>query len=259
MSFFDRFKQSSNPVLNEDRLQETTRRGAADGGGNITLDRDYTPATVSGAINKTFILSFLLLITSLYSFGSPSPLFVWGGAIGGLVLVIAMCFKPKWSPTLAPVYALVEGLFIGSISAIYAANFGAGLVFQAILLTIALLFMMLFIYKAGIIKVTEKFRTGVFMATGAIFLVYLLNFALGFFGMNLPYLHQGGLIGIGISVVIIVIATLNLLVDFDSFERAEAMRAPKYMEWFVSMGLIVTLVWLYLELLRLLSVLQGRD
>ena len=258
MSFFDKFKKSSNPVLSENRMYETTRRGQADGG-NIVLDHDRAPSTVSGAVNKTFLLTFLLLLTSLYSFANPSPLFVWGGVIGGLGLVLAMCFKPKWSPTLAPVYALVEGLFVGSISAIYAASFGAGIVFQAILLTVSLLFMMLFIYKAGIIKVTNKFRNGVMMATGAIMMVYLINIVLSFFGMNIPFLHEGGLIGIGISVVIIVVATLNLLLDFDSFEKIEAMRAPKYMEWFVSMGLIVTLVWLYLELLRLLAVLQGDD
>ena len=257
MSFFDKFKKSSNPVLSEDRLYETTRRGQADGG-NVVLD--HGSSTVSGAVNKTFILTLLLLITSLYSFANPSFLFILGGAIGGLALVIAMCFKPKWSPTLAPVYALVEGLFVGSISAKYALDFGVGIIFQAILLTVALLFMMLFIYKAGIIKVTQKFRNGIIMATGAIFIVYLINMVLSlFFGMNIPYLHEGGLIGIGISVVIIVVATLNLLLDFDNFDRIEALRAPKYMEWFVGMGLIVTLVWLYMELLRLLAVLQGDD
>ena len=254
MAFFDRFTKSSNPVLSEERLNNASR-----GQGALIADHDRSPATVSGAVNKTFILSFLLLITSLYGFMNPSSLFVWGGAIGGLGLVIAMCIKPKWSPTLAPIYALVEGLFVGSISAIYAAGFGAGIVFQAILLTISLLFMMLFIYKAGIITVTDKFRKGVFMATGAIMLVYLVNIVLGMFGMNIPFLHEGGMIGIGISLVIIGVATLNLLLDFDNFDRIEASRAPAHMEWFVAMGLIVTLVWLYLELLRLLSVLSGDD
>ena len=251
MSFSDRFTKSSNPVLNEDRLNN------ASGGGAIISDQGRNPATVSGAVNKTFILSFLLLITSLYSFMNPSNLFMWGGAIGGLGLVIAMCFKPKWSPTLAPVYALVEGLFVGSVSYAYATGAGAAIIFQAVLLTVSLLFMMLFIYKTGIIKVTNKFRNGVFMATGAIMMVYLLNIVLGMFGMNIPFLHEGGMIGIGISVVIIGVATLNLLLDFDNFDRIEASRAPAYMEWFVAMGLIVTLVWLYLELLRLLSILSS--
>ncbi|NJC25748.1 Bax inhibitor-1/YccA family protein [Neolewinella antarctica] len=255
MAFTDRFKKSSNPVLSEERLQSASRSD----GGSTSIDYDGGTSTVSGAVNKSFILGFLLLLTSFYAFANPSTLFVWGGAIGGLGLVIAMCYKPKWSSTLAPIYALVEGLFVGSISATYAASFGIGLVFQAILLTISLLFMMLFIYKTGIIKVTEKFRTGVVMATGAIFVVYMANIVLGMFGINIPFLHEGGMIGIGISVVIIIVATLNLLLDFDSFERIEAVSAPKYMEWFVSMGLIVTLVWLYLELLRLLSVLSGDD
>ena len=124
------------------------------------------------------------------------------------------------------------------------------------MLTVALLFMMLFIYKVGIIQVTGRFRKGVLMATGAILLVYLVNIALGFFGINIPFLHEGGMIGIGISLVIIVVATLNLLLDFDNFDKIEEYRSPQYMEWFCAMGLIVTLVWLYIELLRLLSVLS---
>ncbi len=251
MAFFDRFTKSSNPVLQEERLAGASRDSAY---GPMVDAREAS--TVSGAVNKSFLLGFLLLLTALYSFSAPSSLFLWGGAIGGLGAVIAMAFKPQWSPTLAPVYALLEGLFIGSISAMYAASLGVGIVFQAILLTVSLLFMMLFIYKAGIIKVTDKFRRGIFMATGAVFLVYMINIVLGFFGMNIPFLHEGGMIGIGISVVIIGIATLNLLVDFDSFEKIEAYRAPKYMEWFCAMGLIVTLVWLYVELLRLLSILS---
>lgn len=240
-------------MLNENKMSNVARQGTLDGG----MVRDYEPMTVDGAVNKSLIMGVLLLITSLYSFMNPSTLFVWGGAIGGLGLVLAMSFKPQWSPTLAPVYALVEGLFIGSISMTYAASFGIGIVFQAILLTVSLLFMMLFIYKAGIIKVTDRFRKGIFMAIGAIFVVYLINIAMSFFGMSIPYLHEGGVIGIGISLLIIGVATLSLLVDFDTFDRAEAMRAPKYMEWFCAMGLIVTLVWLYIEILRLLSVLSS--
>ena len=251
MSFKDRFTKSSNPVLSEERLQSVSRHFAPD-----LANPHAVPATTEGAVNKTFILTALLLLTALYAFYAPSMLFVWGGAIGGLVCVVAMSFKPAWSPTLAPVYALLEGLFVGAISAIYAGSFGVGLVFQAILLTVALLFMMLFIYKAGIIQVTGRFRKGVLMATGAILLVYLVNIALGFFGINIPFLHEGGMIGIGISLVIIVVATLNLLLDFDNFDKIEEYRSPQYMEWFCAMGLIVTLVWLYIELLRLLSVLS---
>lgn len=253
MSLSDRFSKSSNPLLSEERLAKASARPLD--GGFIQRAEDKL-MTVDGAVNKTFLLGALLLATAVYSFFFPSQLFLWGGAIGGLVLVLIMSFKPQMSGTLAPVYALLEGLFVGSVTAIYAAGFGVGLVFNAILATIALLFMMLFIYKAGIITVTNKFRSGVMMATGAIFLVYLINIGLSFFGMNIPFLHSGGMLGIGISLVIIGVATLNLLLDFDNIERGAEMRAPKYMEWFCAMGLIVTLVWLYVEILRLLSVMN---
>lgn len=242
-------------MLKSEKLQSAVHTETLDGGMVGSAD----PMTMSGAINKTFIMASLLLVAALYGFANPSNLFLFGGAIGGIALVFAMSFKPSLSPTLAPIYALLKGLFLGSVTVYYAASFGVGIVFQAILLTISLLFMMLFIYKAGIIKVTEKFRSMVIMAMGAIFVVYLLNFALSFFGTALPYLHQGGVIGIGISLVVIVVASLMLLVDFDQFDRAVAARAPKYMEWFCAMGLIVTLIWLYLEILRLLSVIAGND
>ena len=253
MSFSDRFKKSSNPLLNEDRLAKASAQPA--GGGFITRAEDQR-MTIDGAVNKTFLLGALLLATAVYSFFFPSQLFVWGGAIGGLILVFVMSFKPQMSGTLAPIYALLEGLFVGSVTAIYAAGFGTGLVFNAILGTISVLFMMLFIYKAGLITVNQKFRSGIMMAIGAIFLVYMLNIVLSFFGMSVPYLHQGGPIGIGISVLIIGVASLSLLLDFDNIERGAAMGAPKYIEWFSAVGLIVTLVWLYLEILRLLAVLQ---
>lgn len=254
MAKFDRFRKSSNPFLSEEKLANATREETLDGGMITRLDGNVM--TVSGAINKTLILTALLLVTALYAYVNPSPLFVFGGAIGGLITVIAMSFKQKWSPTLAPVYALLEGLFVGSVTSFYAAEY-AGIAFQAIGLTIAVLLMMLFLYKAQIIKVTEKLRSGIMMATGAIFLMYLLSWVLGMFGVSIPYLHQGGMVGIGISLVIIGIASLNLLLDFDNFERGAAMRAPKYIEWFCATGLLVTLVWLYLEILRLLAILTS--
>lgn len=253
MSLSDRFSKSSNPLLSEERLAKASARTAD---GRFIQRAEDEVMTVDGAVNKTFLLGALLLATAVYSFFFPSQLFVWGGAIGGLVLVLVMAFKPKMSGTLAPIYALLEGLFVGSVTAVYAAGFGTGLVFNAILATIALLFMMLFVYKAGIITVNEKFRSGMMMAIGAIFLVYMINLGLSFFGMNIPFLHEGGMIGIGISVVIIGVATLSLLLDFDNIERGAAMQAPKYMEWFSAVGLIVTLVWLYIEILRLLSVMN---
>ena len=248
------FSSSGNPFMKE----ETYRNSS-----NDVLDSSMTGVgvermTVQGAINKSFILFGLMMLTTAVSFVYPSPLFMWGGAIGGLIAVLVGSFKPHLSATVAPIYALMEGLFVGSITAIYAGLF-EGIVFRAVTLTFALLFAMLFIYKTGIIKVTDKFRTGVVMATFAVFLVYLVNIVLGFFGINMPYLHQGGAIGIGISVVIIGIASMNLLLDFDNFEKGERFGAPSYMEWFSAMGLLITLVWLYVEMLRLLSLLAGRD
>ena len=179
------------------------------------------------------------------------------GAIGGFIAVLVASFKPHTSATAAPIYALLEGLFVGSITAIYGGLYN-GIVFNAITLTLGILFTMLFIYKTGIIKVTDKLRMGVVMATVAIALVYLVNLILHAFGISVPYLHQGGTIGIIISLVIIGIAAFNLLLDFDNFDRGEKYGAPTYMEWFSAMGLLITLVWLYIEVLRLLAIMNRK-
>lgn len=250
------FFESHNPVMKDRVYQEASQD---------VLDADMTQAgvirermTVQGAINKSFILGGIMLVTAAISFNNPSPLFMWGGAIGGLIVVLISSFRPQYSPTLAPVYAGLEGLFVGAISAMYAYAFN-GIVFQAVTLTMAVFFLMLFIYKSGIIKVTSKFRTGVVMATGGILVVYLLTWVLSMFGINMPYLHEGGLIGIGISLLIVGVAALNLLLDFDNFEKGEQYGAPSYMEWFSAMGLLVTLVWLYIEILRLIAIFSSND
>ncbi len=254
MSRRNSFFKSSNPFMKEEAYQA-----------NQPLDSEMVVSyndrmTVSGAVNKTFILAGILLFTTLIGYSMPSPLFIWGGAIAGLAMVIWAAFQPHRSPYLAPAYAAFEGLFVGGISYMYAGIAGTtGIIFNAVSLTIALLFMMLFLYKSGLIKVTQKFRSGVMMATGAVLLVYVMSWILGMFGIDIPYLHQGGMIGIGISVVIIGIACLNLLLDFDNFDKGERYGAAKYMEWFSAMGLIVTLVWLYVEILRLLTILSGED
>ena len=257
MAFRNRFKTSNNPFLKEEALKKSSQE---------ILDGDMTAShviaekmTTAGAVNKSFILFGIMLVTTLLSYQAPSPLFMYGGIFGGLAIVIFASFKPHLSGTLAPIYAVLEGLFVGSVTAIYAGAFGGGIVFHAVTLTFAVLFMMLFIYKTGIIKVTHKFRMGVIMATGAILVVYLLSWVLGMFGMNIPFLHEGGTIGIVISVVIIGVAALNLLLDFDMFEKGEQYGAPKYMEWFAAMGLLITLVWLYIEILRLLAILSNND
>lgn len=248
-----RFTQSTNPFMQERAYQQAARQ---------PLDSSLVPSgaitetmTVQGAINKTFILSGLMLLTAIFSFTNPSSLFIWGGAIGGLIIVLITVRRPHKSATLAPVYALLEGLFVGSISAIYAAQY-SGIVFNAVMLTMATLFSMLFIYRSGIIPVTNKLRVGITMATGAVVLVYFLSIILNLFGLQVPFLHEGGTLAIGVSAVIIGIAALNLLLDFDNFEKGEQYGAPQYMEWFSAMGLLITLVWLYIEFLRLLSILS---
>ncbi len=242
-----KFLESKNPILNEKSFEKTIQRNA----GISYADH----MTVSGAVNKTFMLFALMMITTVVGYLNPSTLNLMVGAIGGLIAVLVASFKPTTAPISAPIYAMLEGLFVGTISAIYASAY-QGIISQAILLTFGTLLAMLAIYKSGIIPITQKFKMGVFMATGAIMLTYLMSFVLSFFGMSVPFLHQGGMMGIGISVVIIGVAALNLLIDFDAFEKGEQAGAPRYMEWVCAMGLLVTLVWLYVEILRLLSKLQ---
>ena len=247
------FSGGGNPFLNEDKMREAAK--------SETLDGDFIQAragkmTVQGAINKSFILVGIMMATALVAYTMPNPLFLYGGMFGGLGVLIFASFKKHLSPTLAPLYAALEGLFVGAVSYMYAAAFD-GIVFNAASLTIALLFAMLFIYKSQIIKVTSKFRTGVIMATGGIMVVYLMSWILGMFGIQVPFIHETGMMGIGISAFVIVIACMNLLLDFDNFEKGEQFGAPKYYEWYSAMGLLVTLVWLYVEMLRLLSKLSS--
>ena len=190
--------------------------------------------------------------------GTPAPgfaVYVWGGAIGGLVLAIVTAFKKEWSPVTAPLYALVEGFFLGAISALYN-HLYEGIVLQAVMLTFGIMFALLFAYRSGLIKATENFKLGVAAATGGIALIYIATIVLGLFGIKIPYIHDSGLIGIGFSLFVVVVASLNLVMDFDFIESGVEAGAPKYMEWYGAFGLMVTLVWLYLELLRLLSKLR---
>ncbi|MEM8585565.1 MAG: Bax inhibitor-1/YccA family protein [Bacteroidota bacterium] len=248
-------KSSSNPFFGEKAFRESATNEPLDSG--MIVRSESAPMTVQGAVNKSFILGGLMLITAFYSFFNPSSLFLWGGMLGGLAVVLIMAWKKHLAPTLGPIYALLEGLFVGSISAAYAYVEG-GIIGQAVGLTMAVFFMMLFIYKAGIVKVTSKLRTGVMMATGAIMLMYVVVMVANFiFGANWTFLHSAGPLSIGISLVIIGVASFNLLLDFDNFEKGEQYRLPKYMEWFMATGLIVTLVWLYIEILRLLAILNS--
>jgi len=218
--------------------------------------------TVDGTINKTLILFGLLMIPAIWIWNQPfvpvsglsSPILI-GSLIGGLVLAMVTVFKKTWAPVTAPIFALVEGVVIGALSSLFELSY-PGIVTQAVALTFGVMGLMLFLYRSGIIQVTEKFRLGVVASTGAVFLVYAASFVLGFFGVNVPYIHEGGPIGIGISLVIVGIAALNLVLDFDLIHQGAQQAAPRYMEWYGAFGLMVTMIWLYLELLRLLGKLR---
>ena len=222
-------------------------------GGGIILEEQMT---VSGAVNKTIMLTLLMLVVALFSYSSPAQIYLPVGALGAAAVYLFTSFKPQYSPITAPIFALLEGLFVGTISAIYAYQF-EGIIFQAVSATVGVLLTMLMVYKSGLIPITQKFRMGVSMAVGAIMLLYLVSWIGHFVGFEIPYLHEGGTIGIGITVVIIGVAALNLLLDFDNFEKGEQAGAPKFMEWYFGMGLLFTLVWLYIEFLRLISKLQS--
>jgi uncharacterized YccA/Bax inhibitor family protein len=185
------------------------------------------------------------------------PPWIIGAWIAGFVIALVTIFKPKVARVTAVLYAVAEGLLLGAISHLFEVQY-KGIVLQAVGLTIGVFAMMLFLYAARIIKVTDKLRTGVMAATGAVMLVYMATLLLRVFGANVPFIHDAGPIGILFSVVVVGIAAFNLLLDFDFIDRGVAARAPRYMEWYAAFGLLVTLVWLYLELLRLLSKLRSR-
>jgi uncharacterized YccA/Bax inhibitor family protein len=241
-------------------------------------DRAYSGGeamTVNGTVNKAFVLLFVLLIAAGWVWNKvmqPAPVlaedagaqmvqsimpYMMGGLFGGFILAMVTIFKKQWAAVTAPLYALCEGLFLGALSGIMELQY-PGIVIQAVALTFGTLFCLLSVYKSGLIKVTDNFRMGVFAATGAIALIYFMSMLLGFFGINVPYIHESGVLGIGFSIFVVVIASLNLVLDFDFIERGAAQGAAKYMEWFAAFGLMVTLVWLYIEILRLLAKLRNR-
>ena len=220
--------------------------------------------TIEGTVFKTFILLALVVAAAAVTWtmvGSANALvgpLAIGGAIGGLIVALVTIFKQEWAPFTSPVYAILEGLFLGAVSAILNLQY-PGIVPQAVTLTFGTLFCLLGAYRTGMIRATENFKLGVVAATGAIFVVYLISFVLRLFGTTFPFIHEAGLIGIGFSLFVVVIAALNLVLDFDFIEEGARQGAPRYMEWYAGFGLLVTLVWLYLEILRLLSKLNSRD
>ena len=244
--------RSANPALNDN---------------TFTRDLNYSEEnrmTLMGAVNKTALLLFVLVLAASITWKmvltgeSNAGIYMWGGAIAGFIVAIVTIFKKNWAPFTAPLYAALKGLFIGGISAMFASAF-EGIVMQAAGLTFGILFALLAAYKSGLIKATENFKLGVFAATGGICLFYLLSIVLGLFGVNMAFLHDSSPLSIGISVFIVIIASLNLVLDFDFIENGAEVGAPKYMEWYAAFGLMVTLIWLYIEILHLLAKLQSRD
>lgn len=222
--------------------------------------------TFGGTLNKFGFLFLMVMATAFYvwneaSVGNSVSGYIMGGAIGGLVLALVLMFKPLWAPFLAPAYALLEGLVIGGISAVYNdafAKVAPGIVMQAVILTFGTAIAMYLLFTFRIIRVTERFRSIMFAAIGGIALFYFITFILSLFGVNVSGLQNGSMLSIGISIIITAIAALSLLLDFDRIEQGTAMGAPKQMEWYCAFGLLVTMVWLYIEILRLLGNLYGR-
>lgn len=242
--------RTSNPALKPSVFEQTIPE----------MDRAET-MTLEGTINRSMLLLVLALVPAYFTWGmtfenpQQAMMFVWGGLIVGLIFKLITIFKANWAPVTAPIYAIAEGFFLGGISSFFNQQY-PGIVIQAVGITFGILFSMLVVYRSGLIRVTEKFKAGVIAATGGIFLVYLASWILGFFGMGIPFIHESGWIGIGFSLFVIVIASLNFILDFDFIAEGTRRGAPKHMEWYGAFGLMVTLVWLYIEVLVLLSKLR---
>ncbi len=247
--------KSSNPALSEKKFKDYQ-----------VIDTDDV-MTINGTINKAALMALIVFATAVYSWNilmshvsieegytNVMPYMI-GGAIGGFIAALIMIFNAKSSRFLAPVYAALEGLFLGGISAILELKY-PGIAIQAILGTFGVLFALLLTYRAGIIKATDRFKRIIFTATAGVAIIYFISIVAGFFNYEIPMIHESGTMGIAFSLVVVVIAALNLIIDFDFIEKNAQRGAPKWMEWYAAFGLILTLVWLYLEILRLLSKLR---
>jgi uncharacterized YccA/Bax inhibitor family protein len=248
--------RSSNPALSEQIfLRSKTVEGAE-------------TMTVKGTAHKTLLMLLLVVLGAVFTWNSffqsgsnPSSVQIWMiiGGIGGLVTALILIFKPKTAPYTAPIYALLQGLLLGGLSAFMAAQFTSAIVMQAVGLTFSTFFLMLLAYQTGTIKATAKFKTGIIAATGAIALLYFISFIVRMFGGSMAFMMDSSPLSIGISMVIVAVAALNLILDFDFIEKGETLGAPKYMEWYGAFGLMVTLIWLYIEFLKLLAKLNRRN
>lgn len=239
--------RSGNPALRSDTFSSVSRGSATEA------------MTLRGTVTKTIVLLGFTVATASWSWSQGAAGMPWmvGAALGGFIVALVTIFKKTWSPVTAPLYAMLEGVVLGGISALFEARY-PGLVMQAVTLTFGTLFALLLAYQSGWVRPTENFRLGVVAATGGIALVYLAGFVLGLFGKSIPLIHASGTVGILFSLFVVTVAALNLVLDFDFIESGAESGAPKYMEWYGAFGLIVTLFWLYLEILRLLAKLRDR-
>jgi uncharacterized YccA/Bax inhibitor family protein len=257
--------KTANPALNANTFTD-----AASGPIGSPAMRSLSPTaggvmTLDGTVGKSFILTALLIFGGAWTWRlfylshDPSTVmpWLWAGCIGGLIVAMITCFNKTAAPITAPIYAVLEGFALGGISCMLEAQY-PGIVMQAVGLTVGTLVALLLAYTSKLIQVTEHFKLGVVAATGGICIVYIIDLVLRFFGMHVPFINDSGPIGIGVSVVIVIIAALNLVLDFDFIEQGARVGAPKYMEWYAAFGLLVTLVWLYLEILRLLAKMRRR-
>ncbi len=246
-----RLNRSSNPVLNSTLFKEAAVTNPAEG-----------TMTIGGTVNKTILLFLITVFTSVYTWklalvGKGTGL-IWVGVIGGLITGLITTFKIDWAHITAPLYAAFEGLFLGAISAMFNTLY-EGIVVKAVLLTFGVMLMVLLLYRLGVLKATPGFVKWLVIATGGIAGYYLLTIILSFFGINIGTEALGGW-GIGIQLFIVGIAALNFVLDFNMIEQGAAQGAPKQMEWYGAFGLMVTLIWLYIEILRLLAILaSSRD
>ena len=252
--------KTSNPALGENTFRDFA--GSRFGGAIDATAR----MTLSGTVNKTGILLLCAFVTAAWvwnlfvksgDMAAVAPLLLVGG-IGGFIVAMVTVFKKEWSPVTAPMYALLEGLVLGGMSAVFDLRY-PGIAIQAVGLTFGTLLALLLAYSSRLIRVTQKFRLGVVAATGGIMLFYVLQMILGFFGFHFTSVNGAGPIGIGFSLIVVGIAALNLVLDFDFVEQGVNYGAPKYMEWYGAFGIMVTLIWLYLEMLRLLAKTRSRD
>ena len=239
--------RSGNPALNKNTFK------------NFTDSSISNQMTIDGTVNKTMLSLVVLFISAYYSWNSFSQSYIIIGSIGGFITALITIFKKHLAMYTVPIYAVFKGLMLGSLSFIFEASY-PGIVNQAVFLTFGIMGALLFAYKTKIINPTENFKLGIFAATGGIAIIYIINFIMSFWGGGISVMDpsNSSMFSIGFSFFVVIIASLNLVLDFDFIEEASEARVPKYMEWYAAFGLLITLIWLYIEILRLLAKLQSR-